>query len=142
VGFSHHAGDQIDIDLRKAYGTGELIGSVDFLATMGPAIAAEDLFVKILDAETQAGYAHGAENFQFAFGDGARLTLEGDLLGLVPVHYALHGVDYLAELPGGEKGRRAAAEINERGRPAANERLAGVKGQFVDQRFEVLVDLR
>ncbi len=98
-GFAHHARNQIDIDLRKADGAGELVGPVDLLCAVSATVRSEDIFVEVFDSQAEAGYAHPLEDLEFALGDGARFALECDLFGLVPGKLALHRIHDAAELP-------------------------------------------
>ena len=50
-GFLDHAGNQIDVDLRKTNLAGVRVGAGDLFAVMGPAIDFKDVVVKILNAQ-------------------------------------------------------------------------------------------
>ena len=75
-------GDQVDIDLRKAYGPRQVIRLIDLFRPVGAAVDLQNLIVEILDPEAKAGHADILDDLQLAFGDGSGLALEGDLLGL------------------------------------------------------------
>ena len=57
VGLAHHAGDQVDIDLRKSDGAREPVGRLDLLRRVGAPVGLEDLVVEVLDAQAEAGDA-------------------------------------------------------------------------------------
>src|SRR5687767_3744744 len=98
------------------------------------------MVVEVLDAQAQAGDPHLPEDLELAFGDGAGLAFERDLLSLVPGKLLLHGVDDPAELPGREERGRAAAEINEARLSSADEALPGIEAELADHRVEIAID--
>ena len=57
---------------------------------MGAAVDFQDVIVKILHAQAQAGHAHFADGLEFVAGQRARLAFEGHFLGLVPGNQRLH----------------------------------------------------
>src|SRR6185295_18941955 len=83
-GLAHHPGDQVDIHLRESDGASEIVDAADFLRAVRAAVQFEDRVVKILDTDGEARDAQLENGAEFLFGDGARLALERDLLGVVP----------------------------------------------------------
>ena len=52
---------------------------------MGPAVLLQHVVVEVLDAQAQPRDAQLAERLDLRLGERARLALEGDFFGLVPV---------------------------------------------------------
>ena len=140
-GLAHHAGDQVDIDLRKSDGTGKVVGAADFFRAVGASVALEDVIVKILDPQAEAGDAQILDGLQLGFRQGAGLALEGDFLGFIPRQQLLHSIHDPRDLARGNVGGRTASEINELRLPPADERLLRVERQFLNRGIEVALDL-
>ena len=71
----------------------------------------------------------------------AGLALEGDLGGLVPGKKRLQPLDQAARAARAEVRRRAAAEVDEVQRPAADDRQLAVQLDFLDQGVEIDLDI-
>src|ERR1041385_6291973 len=136
----HHSGNQVDIDLRKADGTGGLESLADLPRAMRAAVGIENTVVEVLDSQAQAGDAHLSQDLELATGNGSGLTLKGDLLGFIPGKLPLHRIDDAAELASGKKRWRATAEIDEARFSAADEWFSGVELEFADQGIQVAFD--
>ena len=141
LGFLEHAGDEVDVDLLEPFGADAFVGAVNFLGAMSAAVDLQDAVVEGLDPEGQAGDADVLDRGELAGVEGAGLALEGDLLGGVPGEQRLHLVGEVDQLGGGKIGRGAAAEVDEVGPAAGDERLAGHHFQLADRAVEVVLDL-
>ena len=89
---------------------------------MSPAVLAKDVIIEMLDAEAQPRDADFAKRVDLGFRERARLAFESDFLGRVPRNVCPQPIDQPLQLPGAEKRRRAATEINKAERPAAHDR--------------------
>ena len=84
---------------------------------MGATVLGEYFVVQILDTEAQAGDADLSDRLEFSFGQGARFTLEGDLLSRVPRHELGDALDKTAQVTGADVRGCTAAEVDELERP-------------------------
>ena len=109
----HHAGDQVDVDLRELQLAGEMVGAADLARAVGPAVDLQDVIVEVLHAEAQARDANLPDDLELVVGQRAGLAFKRHLLGLVPAQDRLHPVGQVLELRLGQVGGRAAAEIDE-----------------------------
>ena len=85
-----HAGNKIDIDLRKSDGPREVVGAIDLLGAVRPPIDLENMVVKILNTQAQSSDANFSNHFQLVLGERARLAFEGDFLRRVPRQQFFH----------------------------------------------------
>ena len=83
-GLAEHAGDEIDVDLRKLERLRELIRAEHLGRAMRAAVQLEDVVVEVLDAEAEPRHAQVADRGELALGQRAGLALERDLLGRCP----------------------------------------------------------
>ena len=123
VGLADHAGDQVDVDLRKSDLLQPLVGPEDFRRQVGPAVDLEDFVVEVLDAQRDAGDADLLERLHLFEAHRPRLALEGDFLGRLPRQVFAQAVVQRAELLGTQIRRGAPAKIGEAERPSLHARL-------------------
>ncbi len=90
---AQHAGDQVDIDLRKVQRPGELIGPEDFGRAMGAAVDLENPIVEVLDAKAEPRDAHVANGRELALRESAGLALKRHFLSGVPGAHRLQTPD-------------------------------------------------
>ena len=109
---------------------------------MGAAVHFEDVIVEALNPEAEARHPDLAQGLELFLGEGARLGLEGDFLGLVPGEEILHPVGQIPELLDREVAGRAPAEIDELRLPAREVGGAGITFELADPGIEIGVDLR
>ena len=140
VGLAEHAGDEIDVDLRKAEVARLLVDARDLRRAVGAAVQLQDAIAEILDAEAQPGDADAANRRQLGTGDRAGLALERDLFGRLPRPARRHALDERLELTGRQERRRSAAEVHEIERPPGQRRLIRVELPLAPQQVEVLLD--
>ena len=140
VRLADHAGDQVDVDLRKADLLEPVVGSENLRREMGPAVVFEDLVVEILDAERDAGHADLFEHFHLFEAERSRLALEGDFLGRFPGEIFAQPIVQRAELLRAEIRRRAAAEVSKPQRSPLNARLVAQQFEFVLERLDIILD--
>src|SRR5262249_20170505 len=96
---------------------------------------------EVFDAEAQPGNAHVAQGSKLVLLQGARLTLEGDFLGLVPRQQRLQAMEEAGQLRRTEIRWRAAAEVNVVQSPTADDGLPAVEFDFLHQGVEVRLDV-
>ena len=125
--FAHHAGDQIDVDLREIDFARPVVGAIDFRRKMRAAIRRENLVVEMFDAEAQSRDADLLERFELRFLQRARLAFEGDFFGVLPAHMAIESIDQVVQLLFADVRRRAAAEVGEPQLPALKARACGCR---------------
>ena len=105
---------------------------------MRTAVQVENAIVEVLDAEAQPGDAHPADRRELAFGERARLALEGDLFGLVPRRDLRQALDQSLELRRRQERRRAAAEVDEVERTSGDSRKRSVQLPLAREHVEIL----
>ena len=139
--FAHHAGDQIDVDLREIDFARPLVSAIDLRREMRAAIRRQDLVVEMFDTEAQPRDADLFERFELRFLQRARLTLEGDFFGILPTHVTIETIDQIMQLLFADVRRRAAAEVSEPELPPLKSGHAAVDFILFDQRVEIDLDL-
>ena len=107
---------------------------------MRPAIDFEDVVVEIFHAQAQPGDAQLADDLELVIGQGARLALESNLLGLVPGQQRFHAIGQVPQLVGRKVRGRAAAEVDEIGLATADKGFAGVKREFAKDGINVMAN--
>ena len=65
-GLAEHAGDEIDVDLRKPERLRELVGAEDLGRPVRAAVQLEDVIVEVLDAEAEPRHAQVANRRELA----------------------------------------------------------------------------
>src|SRR5205823_5181927 len=83
-GLAEHAGDEVDVDLRKSEAARVAVGLIDLGRTVRAAIQLENPVVEVLDAEAEPGDPHAADRGELALRERARFALERNLLGILP----------------------------------------------------------
>ena len=83
-GFTEHAGNEIDVDLREPRSPREFVGAKDFRRAMRAAIQLEHVVVEILDAQAETRHAEIADDGELALGERAGLAFERHFLRGVP----------------------------------------------------------
>ena len=114
---------------------------VDLAADVGAAVLAQDVVVEMLDAQAQAGDADVGDGGHLGLGQGARLALEGDLVGLAPGHGRLGAGGQGAQVAGADVGGGAAAEVDELQGPAGDPGAPGIGLDLAAKGVEVAPDL-
>ena len=135
---AEHPRDEVDVDLGEAQALREAVGPEHLGRAVGAAVQLEDAVVVVLDAEAQPRHPQLADLGQLRLGEGARLALEGDLLGVGPRRHRREPVDEAAELPHRQERRRAAPEVHEPQGPPGDGRLRRVELPFPAQEVQVL----
>ncbi len=91
---------------------------VDLAREMGPAVFFEHRVAEILDAQAQPRDAQLLERVDLRLRERARLALEGDFLGLVPIDVGPQAIDQRRELLA-RSGTTACRRRNRRSETAA-----------------------
>ena len=117
-----HAGDQIDVDVGKIRRLDPLPRFVNLSRLVGATVLFQNLVVKVFHAQADSRDADFFERADLRLRERARLALEGDLLGLVPIDALAKSIDQRGELLGAQKRRGAPAEIDEAKRTIAHHR--------------------
>ncbi len=139
--FADHAGDQVDVDVRKAGLLDPVPGFVNFARQMGPTVFFEHAVAEILDSQTESRNAQIAQRLHLGLRERARLALEGDFFGVVPIDVGPQAIDERRELLAAEKRRGTATEIDEAKRPLAHHRQAADQFDLVRQGRDVAFDV-
>src|SRR6185436_7371253 len=108
---------------------------------MRATVGGEDLIVEVFDPETETRHADRLERFEFRFLQRAGLTLESDLLRLVPTHVTIETIDEVTQLLVADVRRRAATEVRKAKLASCKRGHATVKLVLLDQRVEIRLDL-
>src|SRR5207302_9757241 len=112
LGLAKHAGDQIDVDLRKSERPRVSKGLTDLRRAMRASVDLEDSIVEVLDAEAQPRDAQPPYGRQLGFGERSRLALEGDFVRAGPRGGRRQPRGKRFELLRRQKRRRTSAEID------------------------------
>jgi hypothetical protein len=138
---AEHAGDEIDIDLRKADLSCPGIRPQNLRRAMGTAVNPEHFVVEVLHAETEARDADFLDRLEFRLFERAWLALEGDFAGRFPRPVFVDPLDEPLKLGVAQIRRRPTAEVDELKLPVPESFAAGIEGDFLRKRFEVSLDL-
>ena len=105
---------------------------------MSPAVQLQDLIVEVLDAKTQPCHTQPTNHRQLRGRQCARLTLECNLLGLVPAGLRGQPCHEALELTGREKRGRASTEIHEVERATLDGRQLRVQIPFATDQVQIV----
>ena len=133
MGFTDHSCDEIDVELRKAERAGELIGAPDLLGSVSSSVDFQDVVIEVFDSQAKPGNTQIVDDLQLALREGARFTLEGNFLCLLPGKDCAQPLGQRAQLTGGEIGGSTSPEVDKVQIPVPDERPRCIQLQLLDQ---------
>ena len=104
-------------------------------------VLSKDLVVEVFDAQAEPRDAQLSQGLHLGLGKRPRLAFEGHLLGLIPANVGLQPPDERLELLDAQVRRRAAAEVDEAKRAAAQGRQLADQLDLAGQRRDVGLDV-